>query len=74
MKSGPPSGASTEPAAAKSLNRGSQAQKKLWAYIKKNGLRDSNRRRPIFDSPVALRNLGASDIRLMVSNPKIELG
>src|ERR1700675_1180586 len=59
-------------AAGRSLDR-AEITKRLWAYIKKNGLQNSNRRL-IFDSAVAPRNLGAQDIRRMVSGPKIKLG
>ena len=77
MKSAGKMPASKKPAAsgspaARAAHR-SEVTRKLWAYIKKGGLAGGNVHRPIFNTPVQLRNLESADIDRMLSGTKVKL-
>jgi chromatin remodeling complex protein RSC6 len=51
----------------------SEVTQKLWTYIKKNGLANRNAQRHIFNTPVQLRHLDATDITRILSDAKVKL-
>jgi hypothetical protein len=71
MKHTSPAPALSSPAGKQA--RRSEATQKLWIYIRKNGLANHETRRPIFNTPVQLRNLDAADITRMLSSAKVKL-